>query len=132
MIGKHRPEESSIAVVLPDGVGVRNFVLGEFLNCASQHGHIHALHRIPEGALESYTAHTNGHVTWRPMLSTHEGPVPLILRQGLGLAQRYWVDNFPMRKARTRPIVGSWKSQTRERVVRMIGRVAASPRRMQW
>ncbi len=49
-------------VLLPDGVGVRNFVLGNFLKLASNEGEVHTLHLIPDDLLKTYSADTNGSV----------------------------------------------------------------------
>ena len=62
-------------VLLPDGIGVRNFVLGPFLELISQRGPVHALHQIPEDLLGDYTTSTNGHVQWHPLHRHQDEPI---------------------------------------------------------
>jgi hypothetical protein len=44
----------NVAMLIPDGVGVRNFVLGRFLPHVSQRGAACVLHVIPEHLRERY------------------------------------------------------------------------------
>ncbi|WP_442508742.1 hypothetical protein SH528x_000273 [Novipirellula sp. SH528] len=84
-------------VLLPDGVGVRNFVLGNFLKLASNEGEVHTLHLIPDDLLKTYSADTNGSVHWHPLVRHRDRPVSSFFRNSLAYAQYYWVDNYPMR-----------------------------------
>nr|MBA2527098.1 hypothetical protein [Pyrinomonadaceae bacterium] len=45
----------NLLLLIPDGVGVRNFILGDFLRQASEKGPVYALHTIPENLLTAYS-----------------------------------------------------------------------------
>ena len=44
----------TLLLVVPDGIGVRNFVLGSFLHQASERGRVVALHVVPDDLLPAY------------------------------------------------------------------------------
>jgi hypothetical protein len=119
-------------LLIPDGRGVRNFVLGPFLDAASRAGEVHVLHTVPESLLPAYRENTNGHVQWHPLASFRDRPATFFLRNSLSYAQMHWVDSFAMRRYLRQPVRGSWRTRTAVRAARWIGRLAASPRRMGW
>lgn len=116
----------STTVLLPDGVGVRNFVLGPFLRKASEKGLVDAYHRIPEHLVPVYGAELNGNVRWHPLLTFRERPVSFLLRYALAYAHLCWGDTQAMRFARKLPVRGSWKARTAVHAARIVGRAAAS------
>ncbi len=118
-------------VLLPDGVGVRNFVLGPFLRLVAQSGPVHALHLVPEDLLDDYASSTNGKVQWHPLQRHRDEPVSSMLRNCLSYAQCFWVDNYPMRLKRRIPKGCSIPRKTMLRTAKAIGRVSASPRGIQ-
>jgi hypothetical protein len=120
-----------LALLLPDGVGVRNFVLGSFLDHDPRVEKIHVFHVIPEDHLTTYASPQEGRVVWHPMIGLADKPLPYLLRQSLNFAQMFWVDNFAMQIVRDRPIGGSWKTKTVMNAARLLGRASASPRSMQ-
>jgi hypothetical protein len=113
-------------------VGVRNFVLGPFLQQACEQteekSQIHALHAIPNSVLPTYSAEFNGHAQWHTLISYQERPLLFLLRNSLVYVQMYWVDSRAMRAMRNRPLKGTWRTKAAFRAARLIGRVAASPR----
>ncbi len=48
-------------ILLPDGVGIRNFVLGPFLSLLAKHSGGLVLHPIPDDTLQEYAGAWNGH-----------------------------------------------------------------------
>lgn len=122
---------NKIALLTPDGVGVRNFVLGKFLQRASEKGQVHALHVIPEGLLGTYSSALNGKVHWHPLISYRDQPLSFILRRSLTYAQMYWVDSCAMRFLRDQPVNGSLRLRASARAAKLVGQAAASPRRIQ-
>lgn len=122
---------SNVALLTPDGVGVRNFVLGGFLKQASERGQVHTLHVIPEKMLAAYRSGLNGTVHWHSLVSYQDKPLSFILRRSLSYAQMYWVDSRPMRYMLNQPVTGSWRTQAAVRTARLIGQAAASPRKIQ-
>lgn len=113
-------------LVVPDGPGVRNFVLGTFLSQLSARMTVDALHPIPDDLLQRIESGSNGSVTWhrlRPYSGSH---LSMLLRKSLVYAHMYWADTQSMRYACRRPIGGSWRGRAAERLGRRIGRIASS------
>ncbi|MGE0759807.1 MAG: hypothetical protein AB7O38_22510, partial [Pirellulaceae bacterium] len=121
----------NVLLLVPDGVGVRNFVLGPFLKTVTQEHKVSALHVIPDSLLTHYRNDSlNGHVAWHALLPFRERPVAYTLRNSVSYSQTYWINNFPMRVMRDRPVRGSWRTRLAVRVAKMIGYCAAFPRGM--
>ena len=83
-------------VLVPDGVGVRNFVLGGFLSQLSALGDVHVLHQIPADRLAAYQP-PNPHVHWHNFSPYRETPLSFTLRYSLAYAQMHWVGTKAMR-----------------------------------
>jgi len=115
-------------IIIPDGVGVRNFVLGSFLPMVSRESKASVLHVIPEDLLPTYAEGMNGDVLWQPLVKYEETFAATVLRYALAYAQMYWGDTQAMRFSRTKPLKGSWRRRAVHRVARLLGRVSASPR----
>jgi hypothetical protein len=118
----------SLGLLLPDGVGLRNFVFGSFLDAAHGKREIHALYGVPPEAMETSRGALPEHVQLHPLLPFQERPLTYVLRQCLNYAQMYWVNSFPMRMLRSRKPGGSWKSRAAIYAARAVGYVAAGPR----
>jgi hypothetical protein len=115
------------ALIVPDGKGVRNFVLGRPLRQISEAGHCLVLHVIPDDLLQRYQLNLNGRVSWMPLGTYRERMVPFMLRHSLGYAQMCWADTQAMRFNREKRVKGSWKTRAAHEAARRVGRVAASP-----
>lgn len=114
-------------VLLPDGVGIRNFVLAPFLALLGQQCEGLILHPIPPEHLADYTARTDGKFLWRGLLPYREAPLAATLRYSLDYAQMHWADTRSMRyRCRATP-AGSFKKRSLLRTARLIGKVFASP-----
>jgi hypothetical protein len=121
-----------MAVLLPDGVGIRNFVLGGFFQEAAAVGQVHAFHLIEESVLPEYQQFSHPDVIWHKLIQPREYPMAHVVRRGLGNAQMYWVDTPPMRTALNRKIAnGSFAYRTASAMADFLGRTCASPGRMQ-
>lgn len=120
-----------IALLLPDGVGVRNFVLGSFLECACRRHEVLALHGIPEKQLELYPTLRGPTVTPEPLRPFQDRPSLYLMRQALGFAQMYWAQTRSMRFRLARPVKGSWRSKAAHHAAKALGRWSASPERIQ-
>ncbi|MEO8074727.1 MAG: hypothetical protein ABI818_00260 [Acidobacteriota bacterium] len=118
-------------VLVPDGVGVRNFVLGRFLPQLSELGDVHVVHQIPTERLPEYRPRTRGRVDWHNFSTYRETPLSFTLRYSLSYAQMNWVGTKAMRYHLERvPAKGSWRTRSADRAARLFGRVAASPARI--
>lgn len=113
-------------LLIPDGVGVRNFLIGPFMHLASEMDECHVLHVIPDGLLPSYR-NGNKNVGWHPLLPYTETPLSSVLRYAIAFAHMNWGDTQAMRYVRNRPINGSWRRRGVQYAAKLTGRVAASP-----
>lgn len=125
-------DAAGFCLLLPDGVGVRNFVLGPFLREAERLGCAHALHGVPAALLPQYQAAAGERAQWHALRPYPDRPLSFVLRNCLAYAQMYWVDNYPMRLSRNRRVRGSWKTRAALAAARWLGQAAATPRRIQW
>lgn len=117
----------NITLLIPDGVGVRNFVIGDFLRRASQIANCHVLHSIPDHLLSGYRDGFDQNLTWERLAPYRETPVSMVLRYALAHAHMQWADTVSMGYNRRKPIIGSWRRQTIQRTARMVGSLNASP-----
>lgn len=114
-----------IALLVPDGVGIRNFVIQSPFSDG-----VLVLHRCPEEFLEPLerVAHGAGNeFVWREMEGLEERPIPFALRQCLIYAHLFWGDTHAMRMTRNRAVGGSWKTKLADKTGRFIGRMASWP-----
>jgi len=118
----------NLAVLLPDGVGVRNFVLGRFLHEATRRARIDILHVVPDELLRTYESVTalNGAIRWHPLERDTGGRVLEFARKALGYAHMYWADTGLMRLRLRGPIEGrTWRRRALNRAARWLGRATA-------
>jgi hypothetical protein len=118
-----------VLLLTPDGVGVRNFLLGPFLKLASaNHVQTTALHVIPEALMPAYRGNQCDNIEWVPFNHYVEDPLSATLRQSLFYGHMFRVRTRSMlfnlkfiRRGR-----GSWRHQSLHAAARAIGRVAAT------
>jgi hypothetical protein len=120
-----------IALLLPDGVGVRNFLLGGFLRQVGRRTETHILHNIPEHLLNTYKCSQNSNHYWYSLIQYQETPVSFTLRYCLDYAQMFWADTFGMRYNRSKKVKGAVRTRAARRFARWVGRLAAAPDRIQ-
>jgi hypothetical protein len=120
------------AILLPDGVGVRNFVLGPFLGLLAQRSGGVILHPIPEASLAEYAAPHNGRYDWRRLSPYRETPLAATLRYALAHAQMVWADTVSMRHLRAAAILGTPRRKLMLRTARLLGRSLAFPGGIRW
>lgn len=118
------------ALLIPDGVGVRNFVIGRFLRDLSARGPVNAFHIIPGNLLPLFADGLNGGVQWDDLLPYRQGRLVLGMQYSLGYAQMYWADTKAMRRLRELPPRGSWQLKLLTYTSRALGKMAATPERM--
>lgn len=115
-------------ILLPDGVGVRNMILGPFLKLASKAGSACVLHPITAELMPRYQAGLNGSVRWEPLLRYRETAQAATLRYALAYAQMYWGQTKAMRSHLNAAVGGSWRTRAMRKAAQAIGRVSANPR----
>ncbi len=117
----------SLVLLIPDGVGARNFLIGPFLRLACASWPTHIFHSIPERHLAAYGNGLNDQLRWQEFVPYRETPISATLRYSLGYAHMHWGDTQAMRYVRSLPVTGSWRRQAVQYAARLTGRIAASP-----
>lgn len=120
-----------VALLVPDGVGVRNFILGRFLRILPAGTDALVLHTVPDQHLPKVSAGLNGQVNWRKFVPYRPNRFVTLLQYSLGYAQMYWADTMAMRRIRNGPMPKPWKLRALHKLSKAAGRMCASPRSMQ-
>ena len=115
-------------VLLPDGVGVRNFLLGPFLKTFTERNGATVFHPIPPDMLCSCAQGLNKNIDWRDFLPYRESPLTSFLRYSTSFAHFYYFDTQGMRYVRDLPIRGGLKMRAGRAIARCAGRVLATAR----
>ncbi|MCA1605314.1 MAG: hypothetical protein LC775_07560, partial [Acidobacteria bacterium] len=118
----------NLLLLVPDGVGVRNFILGDFLRHASDKGQVYAFYVFPENLVATHSNGLGSNVRWQPLAAYRDQPLSFTLRNALNHAQMHWADTQAMRYNRSLPVRGSWRTRAAVRTAQLVGRAAASPR----
>lgn len=117
-----------LALLLPDGVGIRNFLLGGFAEAASQRGRLDILHVVPNGLLPEFRDGLGPEVHWHALEPSGEGRLESTLRSSLAYAHMYWARTEAMRRRLGRPVSSpTWGRWAVVRTARAVGRIAATP-----
>ena len=116
-----------LALLIPDGTGVRNFVLSPFLPHATGRGSVAVFHEIPEEALHEYAADSSA-VGWHKLVRPPDRRLSLVLRNALGFAHMYWGNTGSMRYSLGIRFGGSWRTRAAMRAARFAGRLAGTQR----
>jgi hypothetical protein len=118
----------TLVVLVPDGVGARNFLLGNFLHEVSGNGGATVFHVLPEDMLNDYLGSLNDSVQWDELIPFKESRRSFTLRYALAYAQMNWADTRSMRYYRKLPVKGSWRTKTAHQAASLMGHVAATPK----
>ena len=116
----------NLTLLIPDGVGIRNFVIGSFLRQASAVANCQVLHCIPDDLLPVYRNACDDSVSWERLIAYRETPLSMVLRYALANAHMRWANTVSMRNNLRQPIKGSWRRQAIQRSARLVGYAAAS------
>jgi hypothetical protein len=119
-----------VAAIIPDGVGVRNFVLGGFLRSLPAGAEAHVFHAVPDEMLPRLTAGINGQAKWHQLERFRPFGFTDLLQGSLAYAQMYWARTTSMQRTLSLPIRGKLSRRFIQQTKRLLGRAAATPRRM--
>jgi hypothetical protein len=119
-----------VALFVPDGVGIRNFVLGRFLSELAPKAAVTLFHILPDELVPSYAAAAPASVEWRPLGAHSQGLTISLLQASLAYAHMYWANTGSMQRAVRKPVRGSFKRRVFTRSARVLGRLGAEPRRI--
>jgi hypothetical protein len=95
-----------MAMLIPDGMGVRNFVLGSLLHLLPPGTEADVFHSVPQTLLKHVGSGLNGQVHWHDLQPYSPNHAILALQYSLGYAQMYWADTVSMRRIRHTPSKG--------------------------
>jgi len=120
----------NIVVLIPDGVGVRNFLFGKFLSELVADMRAHVFHAIPDDALGAIQSQFGPKIEWHPLLNYRQTETVLVLQYAVTYAQMYWANTMAMRRIRNVPVRGSWKNRAFTHATKVLGRAGANPKGM--
>lgn len=125
----------NLMLLLPEGVGVRNFVLGKLASLASREGTLSILHTIPNEILSTYQNSLDNSVQWYSLFDLVDTPSSYTLRYALNYAHMRWAKTSAHQAvlyAHHNKKKGSWRTRLADRTARTISQFAASPRGINW
>lgn len=121
-----------IAMLLPDGVGIRNFLLTKFVDRALESGELMIWHGLHPDTIKEYRQRWGDAVRWIALPSRRENTAARILRQAKIHAQLYWTREpilAPPKRRGKSP--GELYHRAVQKAAQTIGRLSAGPRRLQ-
>lgn len=121
-------------MIVPDGVGIRNFLCTGFVDRMRTKGPVHIWHALPEAGLAPHRARWGDAVQWTPLPRYREGLPERLLRQAKIDAQLYWKaqqDNSAIAFRRRRR-AQRWPPRLIARTARTVGRLASHQRGVAW
>jgi hypothetical protein len=120
--------EFRAALFVPDGVGIRNFVLGPFLKELARRAHVDLFHILPEDLAARYAAASPAGIDWQPLSGLKQGRTISLLQSSLAYAHMYWANTGSMQRAVRKPVRGRFTRRMFIRSARALGRAGAEPR----
>ncbi|MBI1792666.1 MAG: hypothetical protein HYR70_00560 [Chloroflexi bacterium] len=76
-------------LLFPDGIGLRNFVLTQFLSLLTEKGDVFLWHALPEQTVQPHIHDFAGKVCWHALPHHREGQMSFLFRRAKLLAQLY-------------------------------------------
>lgn len=117
-----------IALLLPDGVGIRNFVLSRFVREVASAHDLSILHVVPDELLPTYQQGLDATVQWQPLIPYTETPASQFARHTLAYAHVAWADTKAMRFSQRMTVDRSgWRVRWLHRAARGAAALLASP-----
>ncbi|MCP4660568.1 MAG: hypothetical protein GY856_34645, partial [bacterium] len=121
-------------LIIPDGVGIRNFLCTPFIDQLLDRGGVTVWHALSEGTLAAHRPRWGDAVGWQPLPGFREGLRERILREAKIFAQLYWrhdrdAGDVQLRFRRPR---GRWVTRLVTVAARTLGRLRASPQGFLW
>lgn len=117
-------------LIFPDGFGIRNFVLGGFLQLLAEQSEIVVFHTAPEHLVPLYTR-DNKSVSWKPLRPVSETPFTFFRRRTLHFSHMHWVKTESMRRSLQRKPTGTWKNRLLINTAKTVGAAFATPHGIQ-
>lgn len=114
-----------VALIVPDGSGIRNFVRDPFLEAWG--GRCTVLHPpMDDAAWTTAVGELRSPPAQEEMSPLPDTPATFFLRHSLAYAHTHVADTVAMRYTRRRHLGGSWRTIAANRAARVVGKLAAS------
>ncbi len=121
---------TKVLLVLGDGVGARHFLMGRFPSEVRSRGGLEVMHAMPREHEAEFAALGDEDVRTHRITPYRDTRLTSLLRQTLLFAQVYWARTQAMKRSLEMPLTGGRRSIAVQRAMRITGRMASSPRRM--
>ena len=121
-------------IITPDGLGIRNFLCGRFIELLLSKAEVVVWHSFSETTLAPHRERWGNAVRWATLPSFREGLTERVLRQAKIYAQLYWrydVDNSDLALRFLRPS-GRLRNHAVAFIARWLGRTLSTARGMIW
>lgn len=123
-------------LLIPDGVGIRNFLCTSFLERLLAQGPVTVWHALPPGAIEPHRQRWGEGVRWAVLPPYPETVTERLLRQAKLYAQMHWFwhadHSDSVMKLYFRYPSRDWRHRQLTRASRLLGRVCGNRRGTQW
>jgi hypothetical protein len=126
------PDRFRVALFLPDGVALRNFVLGGFLNDLAPRASVDVYHNLPATLAATHAATAPKGITWRTILDYRRTRAISVLESCLAYAHMYWARTSSMKRAVNRAVNAPLKTRMLVHSCRLVGRMNAEPTRIEF
>ena len=125
--------ELSYVLVIPNGVGIRNFFCTPFVDLLLRSGRVCVWHALDAEDLAPFRDRWGGRVEWRALPEIRDGLAERVTRQAKIHAQLYWQLRLdPGTPIQPRRPPARRSARAIERLAKIVGRLAAGPRRIVW
>ena len=118
-------------LLIPDGVGVRNFLLSNTVDKISENHPLCILHIINKDILVTYKDSLRDSIEWYSFIDYHENPFRSMLRYALSYSHMYWAKTTSMRHIMGGKITGSIRRRLLHLIAKSLARIMDKPSRIQ-
>lgn len=125
-------------LVIPDGVGIRNFLCSSFIDLLINEGSVTIWHALPKASVEAHRGRWGKEVRWATLPAYREGLAERILRVAKVDAQRRWFYEEDAMDALIRLYKpngrspSNWTARALRSAAGVLARVAGSERGTTW
>lgn len=116
-------------IVVPDGVGIRNFFCTRVIDRLLESGQVCVWHALPRESIAPFQERWGDRVLWEMLPPISDGLIERIFRQSKIYAQLFWQRGLgPDIQLQRRKPPSAWKPRLVDLLERLIGRLCSRPR----
>ncbi|MCC7009057.1 MAG: hypothetical protein IT184_09595 [Acidobacteria bacterium] len=119
-----------VALLLPDGVGIRNFLLGPFRQESGDRLSLVVFDRVPDAFRHLYDA--GDETEWLPYEAYRDTAALYLLRNTVSYAHMFSIQTWGMRCVRAIPVGGRGARRVAAEASRVLGRLVAGVGAVRW